>query len=108
MTKTKTKTQARKERGPDALWRRKGDNEDGRQGKAWEGHALKSHCSTTEHKAKAQSKSRPTRGGQHSPPGLHMHTFFWLCLVFFFLFGPFFFTVVFPHSIFLYTTRQPT
>ena len=60
--------------GPDELGRKKGGSEDERQGKAWEGHALKSHRSAPEHKAKAQGESRPTGGGQQSPSGLSAKT----------------------------------
>jgi ribosomal protein L32 len=53
---------------------KKVNSEDGRQGDAWEGHALKSHCSAPEHTAKAQGKSKPAGGGQQSPSGLSAKT----------------------------------
>ena len=53
---------------------KKVNSEDGRQGDAWEGHALKSHCSAPEHTAKAQGKSKPAGGGQQSPSGLSEKT----------------------------------
>ena len=53
---------------------KKVSSEGGRQGEAWEGHALKSHCSAPEHTAKAQGKSKPAGGGQQSPSGLSAKT----------------------------------
>ena len=54
--------------------KKKVNSEAGRQGEAWEGHALKSHCTAPEHTAKAQGKSSPAGGGQQSPSGLSAKT----------------------------------